>query len=79
MLELYKGLNVDIWSAGIVLFYMLCGYFPFDDISNDKLYKKIIKWKFKIPKFLSENVKDLINKILVVNHKKRINPKNRTN
>ena len=58
---------------------MLCGHFPFDDVSNDKLYKKIIKGKFKIPKFLSENVKDLINKILVVNHKKRINPKNRTN
>ena len=73
--KLYEGLNVDIWSAGIVLFYMLCGHFPFDDVSNDKLYKKIIKGKFKIPKFLSKNVKDLINKILVVNPKKRINLK----
>ena len=73
--KLYKGLSVDIWSAGIVLFYMLCGHFPFDDVSNDKLYKKIIKGKFEIPKFLSKNAKDLINKILVVNPKKRINLK----
>ena len=73
--KLYKGLSVDIWSAGIVLFYMLCGHFPFNDVSNDKLYKKIIKGKFEIPKFVSKNAKDLINKILVVNPKKRINLK----
>ena len=52
---------------------MLCGHFPFDDVSNDKFYKKIIEEKYEIPKFLSKNVKDLINKILVVNPKKRIN------
>ena len=71
----YKGSTVDIWSAGIVLFYMLCGYFPFEDSNNDKLYKKICKGKFEIPKFLSKNAKDLINKILVVNIQRRINIK----
>ena len=73
--KLYKGSTVDLWSAGIVLYYMLCGNFPFEDISNDKLYKKILKGKFDIPKFLSKNVKDLINRILVVNPQKRINIK----
>ena len=71
----YKGSTVDIWSAGIVLYYMLCGNFPFEDISNDKLYRKIIKGKFEIPKSLSKSVKDLINKILVVNPIRRINIK----
>jgi 5'-AMP-activated protein kinase catalytic alpha subunit len=71
----YKGSTVDIWSAGIVLFYMLCGYFPFEDSNNDKLYKKICKGKFEIPKFLSKNAKDLISKILVVNIQRRINIK----
>ena len=71
----YKGSTVDIWSAGIVLFYMLCGYFPFEDSNNDKLYKKICKGKFEIPKFLSKNSKDLISKILFVNIQRRINIK----
>ena len=71
----YKGSTVDIWSAGIVLYYMLCGHFPFEDSSNDQLYKKICKGKFEIPKFLSKNAKDLISKILVVNIQRRINIK----
>ena len=73
--KLYKGSTVDIWSAGIVLYYMLCGSFPFHDVSNDKLYKKILKGKFETPKYFSKNVKDLINKILVVNPQKRISLK----
>ena len=72
----YKGSTVDIWSAGIILYYMLCGHFPFEDASNDKLYKKIISGKFKVPKTISNEAKDLINKILVVNPKKRITIKN---
>jgi 5'-AMP-activated protein kinase catalytic alpha subunit len=72
----YKGSTVDIWSAGIILYYMLCGNFPFEDVSNDRLYKKILNGKFSVPKTMSKEAKDLINKILVVNPKKRITVKN---
>ena len=27
----YEGLLVDIWSSGVILFAMICGYLPFDD------------------------------------------------
>lgn len=68
----YNGLMVDIWSSGIVLYAMVCGYLPFEDKNNDKLYKKILSGHFEIPDRLSANCKDLIKKILKVNPKKRI-------
>lgn len=36
--ERYKGLNTDIWSSGVVLFAMVCGYLPFEDPDTKKLY-----------------------------------------
>jgi len=37
----YLGLKVDIWSLGIIMFALLCGYLPFDDPDTQKLYRKI--------------------------------------
>ena len=37
----YKGQDVDIWSCGVILFAMLCGYLPFEDPNTAQLYKKI--------------------------------------
>ena len=71
--EKYIGLNADIWSSGIILYTMLCGSLPFEDKNNEILYEKIKKGIFKIPEFLSENAKDILQKILVVDPKKRYN------
>ena len=70
----YKAPPVDIWSSGIVLYGMVCGFLPFEDDSNDNeiLYKKIISGKFSFPPWLSENCKDLIKKILTTDPTKRI-------
>jgi 5'-AMP-activated protein kinase catalytic alpha subunit len=71
----YKASKVDIWSSGIVLFAMICGFLPFEneDNDNEKLYKKIIDGKFNIPNFVSELGKDLIKRILVTNPNLRFN------
>lgn len=60
----YQGLNSDIWSCGIILYAMSCGYLPFEDPNTNKLYKKILNCDYLIPGFLSQQCKDLIKKIL---------------
>lgn len=67
----YKGLEVDIWSCGIILYAMLCGYLPFEDPDTDKLYKKIIRCDYAFPHYISSDGKDLIKKILNTNPKER--------
>ena len=68
----YSGVNIDIWSTGIILYAMTCGYLPFEDKNNDVLFKKIIDLEYKFPDFLSLNLQNLITKILVINPKDRI-------
>lgn len=36
-------LKVDLWSLGIVLYILLCGFPPFHDENTAKLYRKITK------------------------------------
>ena len=71
----YKGINIDIWSSGIILYAMICGYLPFEDSKNDLLYEKIVKGDFDIPYYISDYGKDLIKKILCVDPDKRIRVK----
>ena len=60
----YKGLNADLWSSGVVLFAMICGYLPFEDPNTSKLYKKILGGEYSIPKFVSDNCADMIKQVL---------------
>jgi len=69
----YGGLPVDIWSCGIILYAMLCGYLPFEDPNTTELYKKILKGDFELPNFLSNNAKDMLKRILNTDPKKRYN------
>ena len=42
----YNGSSVDIWSSGIVLYTMVCGYLPFEDENQNLLFSKIAKGLF---------------------------------
>ena len=68
----YNGFNIDIWATGIILFAMTCGYLPFEDPDNDKLFEKILKAELDFPEYVGDLSKDLIKKIIVTDPKKRI-------
>ena len=71
--EGYNPDKSDIWSAGIILYLMLCGHLPFYEEDNQLMYDKIIRGDYDIPKFLSNDAKDIIKKILEVDPKRRLN------
>jgi len=64
-------LPADIWSCGVILFVMVCGYLPFEDTNTTNLYKKILAASYKLPKFVSYEVTDLIKGILNTDPRKR--------
>ena len=68
----YNGFKIDIWSSGIILYAMVCGYLPFEDKDNDRLFQKILECKLEFPDYVSNVSKDLIQKILVTDPDTRI-------
>ena len=66
---------IDIWAIGCILFGMICGELPFYGDSNKEVIHKICDGKFTFPspidKQLSKEVKDLIQRILVVSPHER--------
>lgn len=61
----------DMWSVGVIVFLLVCGYPPFNSDTQEKIFRKIKKGKYRFPAAgelggvdLSESVKDLITKLL---------------
>ena len=58
--KLYNGLEVDIWSCGIIMYALICGYLPFEDQNTKVLYQKILLGEFEIPRKIGILPSDLI-------------------
>ncbi|KAK4020678.1 hypothetical protein OUZ56_002633 [Daphnia magna] len=68
----YLGSEADIWSMGVLLYALLCGYLPFDDDNIAVLYRKIQSGMYEKPEWLSESSMEMLDQLLQVDPKRRI-------
>lgn len=61
------GKSMDWYLLGVLLYEMLIGIPPFYDDSKEQLFHNIQKQKLEIPSYFSNEVKDLLNKLLSKN------------
>nr|DAD48704.1 TPA_asm: hypothetical protein HUJ06_018641 [Nelumbo nucifera] len=61
----------DLWALGCTLYQMLSGTSPFKDASEWLIFQRIIARDIRFPDYFSAEAKDLIDKLLDTNPRKR--------
>ena len=66
------GKEVDWWSFGILIHDMLTGAPPFTGTNRKIITDRVIKGKLQLKKYLTPNAKDILQRLLNRNVKKRL-------
>jgi calcium/calmodulin-dependent protein kinase I len=71
--------EVDMWSIGVITYILLCGFPPFYNEKLQELFEQIMRADYDFPEDywcdISDEAKDFISKLLVVDPKKRMTAK----
>lgn len=78
--EILKGIpydqSCDMWSVGVILYVLLCGYTPFMSDDQEQMFERIKhgEWDFDPEdwKLVSQEAKDLIRSLLEQNPESRM-------
>ncbi|KAH7690058.1 Non-specific serine/threonine protein kinase protein [Dioscorea alata] len=70
------GKEIDVWSAGVILYILLCGMFPFGAETDKGIFDAILQGHVDLKSApwpsISNGAKDLVKKMLTQNPRKRI-------
>lgn len=66
------GKAVDWWSFGTLMYEMLTGLPPFYSQDVQQMYQKIMTAKLNIPKTISDDARDLLEKLLIRDPEQRL-------
>eukprot|EP01010_Urceolus_cornutus_P005339 NODE_921_length_1229_cov_214.134746_g701_i0.p1 GENE.NODE_921_length_1229_cov_214.134746_g701_i0~~NODE_921_length_1229_cov_214.134746_g701_i0.p1 ORF type:complete len:234 (+),score=31.09 NODE_921_length_1229_cov_214.134746_g701_i0:372-1073(+) len=68
----------DLWSVGVIVYVLVCGFCPFFDDNMPALFKSITTGQYSFPSpdwdTISDDCKDLVRHLLMVNPKERYTP-----
>jgi len=66
----------DVWSSGVIMYILLCGYPPFNGPNDKIIFQRVLEGKFAFPEEdwngISKLAKELITRMLTYDPSKRV-------